>query len=492
LSTSRRLLLSARGGTSFQPPITTTASGPYDPALTVNEAVLTQVHCHTNQSDGSYSPATVVSNYQTAGYGALILTDHDKATAQPAGIDTAIIGNEHSPTDQHIIAMNSDYLRGGTTDAQTIIDAVVADGGQAQVAHPKWLRGMTYAELAALTDYLGFEIHNAKVVTGSGQNPVTYPGFAVDLWDQVLAGSSRSRWGFAVDDLHGIDAYHTYDVGRLHVFVDANDTSGIMSRLASGNFVADVTNLGVTPGFPDRSDDGVSLSCTGATRIEAWGSAGLLAAADASSLDYAFTGFAPYVRLVAWGDYTEGFGSALGHHWQTQSGTWSVGSGVLSLASDGNAHNYILRRHREGDFTAEVSIKLDDNRTNEAALLLFNVLTSAYSYGLRIGVSSNASENNKLVLRKTSNGVSSVLASAAYTATEDVWHRIKMAYTASSGLVQAKVWAVGDPEPGAWMVEHADTSWRHGAFGLRANYTTAFDDLYIDGFKTYYQPISID
>jgi hypothetical protein len=85
-----------------------------------------------------------------------------------------------------------------------------------------------------------------------------------------------------------------------------------------------------------------------------------------------------------------------------------------------------------------------------------------------------------------------VLASAAYVATEDVWHRIKMAYTSSSGTVQAKVWAVGDPEPGAWMVEHADTSWRHGAFGLRANYTPAFDDLYIDGFKTYYQPIAID
>jgi hypothetical protein len=488
----KRLLISAGGGTSFQPPVIRTASGPYSNALTVNEAVLTQVHCHTNQSDGSYTPATVVSNYQGRGYGALILTDHDKATAQPAGIDTAIIGNEHSGLEQHIIAMNSDYLRGGTTDAQTIIDAVVADGGQAQVAHPKWLRGMTYAELAALTDYLGFEIHNTKVVTGSGQNPVTYPGFAVDLWDQILTGSNRSRWGFAVDDLHGIDAYLTYDVGRLHVFVDANDTSNIMGRLASGNFVADVSNLGVTPGFPDRSDDaGVSLACTGATRIEAWGSTGLLAAADASSLDYEY-GLETYVRLVAWGDYTEGFGGALGHHWQAQSGTWSVGSGVRSLASDGNAHNLILRRHREGDFTAQVDVMLADNRSNEGALLLFNVLTSAYSYGIRIGVSTNASENNRLSLRRTSNGSASVLANTAYIATEDVWHTIKMSYTASSGTVRAKVWAVGDPEPGAWMLEHADTAWRHGAFGLRANYATQFDNLHIDGFKTYYQPISID
>jgi hypothetical protein len=170
-----------------------------------------------------------------------------------------------------------------------------------------------------------------------------------------------------------------------------------------------------------------------------------------------------------------------------------VGSGVLTLEGDtGTAQNYILRRHREGDFTAQVDIMLANNRSNEAALLLFNVLTSNYYYGLRIGTSTIGTEDDRLSFRKVSGGTSTVLANTAYVATEDVWHTVKMAYTSSSGTVRAKVWAVGDPEPGAWMLEHADTSWRHGGFGFRANYTPQFDNLHIDGFKTYYQPISID
>lgn len=488
---SRRLLAAARGGGGYHPPPSSAlvASGPYSSALTVSEAVLTQVHCHTNQSDGSFSPAAVVADYLSAGYGALSLTDHDKVTSQPAGITTAIPGNELSPTAQHIIGINTTYVRGAETDAQAIIDGVVADGGYAEIAHPKWLRGMTYDEMVTLTDYAGLEIHNAKVVGGSGQNPVTYPGYALDRWDQLLAGR-RDLWAFAVDDLHQIDAYNTYDIGRLQVFVQTNNVAGVAGRIASGNFVADVSNHGVAPGFPTRTNSGVSVSCAGATRIEAWGPSGILGSASGTSLSYAY-GSEPYVRLVAVGDYTEAFGAALGHHWQSQSGTWSVGSGVLSLASDGNAHNIILRRHREGDFTATVDVMLADNRSNEGALFLFNVLTSGYYYGLRLGVSSTSGENDKLALRKVTNGTSSVLGNTTYIATEDVWHRVKLAYTSATGTVQAKVWPVGDAEPD-WMLTHSDTAWRNGAFALRANYTAQFDNLYIDGFRTYYQPIALD
>ncbi len=491
MSLPSRLLLSAGGGSSFNPPqLPVETSGPYSPLLTVNEAVLTQVHCHTTQSDGSYSPAQVVTDYLLAGYGALQITDHDKVTTQPAGITTAIPGNELSPTEQHILSMNSTYTRGGITDAQQLIDAIVNSGGQATIAHPKWYRGVGEAEQAGLTAYVGMEIHNAKCVTGSGQNPVTYPGFAIDRWTAMLA-ARRDVWGFATDDLHAIDAYHTYDVGRLQVFVDVNDVAGVMGRIATGNFVADVTNLGVAPGYPVRDGDGISVSCTGATRIEAWTDAGLATAADTNSLDYEFTGTESYVRLVAWGDYTEAFGAALDQHWRAADGTWTVTGGTLRLASDGNAHNMILRRHREGDFTANVDILLDDNRANEGALLMFNVLTASYYYGLRIGVSSTGGENNMLALRKVTNGSSAILDNSAYTATEDVWHRVKMAYTAATGTVQAKVWPRDDPEPGAWMVEYSDTAWTNGGFGFRANYTTQLDNLYINGFKTYYQPVAI-
>jgi hypothetical protein len=454
--------------------------------------VLTQVHCHTNQSDGSHTPATIVANYLAAGYGALAITDHDKVTTQPAGITTAIPGNEHSPTTQHIIAIDADYLRGSETDAQTIIDGINADGGKASIAHPKWFRGMTYAEMAGLTDYLGMEIHNGHCVPGSGQNPVTYLPYAVDRWDELLTNVRRDVWGLAVDDLHTTGTYSTVDMGGLHVFVESNTAANIMAALASGNFVASVGNQGVTPGYPTRTDEDLSLSAAGAVRIEAWGADGLLSSTNGSSHTHTFDGSEQYVRLVTIGDYTEGFGSALSNRWAASSGTWTVGSGVLSLASDGNAHNLILRRHREGDFTAQIDVMLGDNQVNEGALLLFNVLSGSYYYGLRIGVSSTGAENNNLALRKVNNGSSSIIANTAYTATEDVWHRVKMSYTAATGRVQAKVWAVADPEPGSWMIDHADTTWTHGAFGLRANYAPTFDDLHISGFQSFYQPVTVD
>lgn len=485
-----RRLLAAGGGQSFHPPPEFTASGPYDPGLTVGATVLTQVHCHTNQSDGAYSPAAVVAAYQAAGYGALAITDHDKVTVQPNGITTKINGNELSPTTCHIIGLDTTYTRGGTTDPQGIIDGIVGSGGLAEIAHPKWFRGQSLAQMQALEDYTGFEIHNATCVPGAGQNPVTYPGFAVDRWNDLLNSGYRP-FGFAVDDWHSDYAYATYDIGRTHVFVPSNSLANVMASLEAGHFVADVSNHGVTPGYPDRSNDGVSLSCTGATRIEAWGATGLLAADDSSSLDYGYTASDEYVRLVAWGDYTEGFGAALNHLWVAESGTWTVGSGVLNHAGDGTPRHFILRRHREGDFQAQVDVKL--NHASGALLFLFNVLLGTYHYGIRIGPNSvTANEDNKLALRRTVNGTANSLANTPYVADPAEWQTIKLDYTAATGRIRAKVWERdNDPEPD-WMLDFNDTTWRNGAFGFRATQTPDFDNFYVNGFKTYYQPIRID
>jgi hypothetical protein len=492
VSLSRRLLTSARGGGSFTPPPFDVA-GPYSPALDVNEAVLTQVHCHTTQSDGARTPAQMVADYLSKGYGALAITDHDKITTQPAGITTALPGIEHSPTTSHIIATNSSYLRGSTTDPQEIVDGIVAAGGQAHIAHPKWLRDMSTAELIALDDYMGFEIHNAHCIPGAGQNPVTYPGFAVDRWDAVLAGGKRDAWGFAVDDRHAASAFLVYDVGRLKVFVDDNDVAGVMARLASGNFVADVSNYGVTPGYPTRTAEGVGLTCAGATRIEAWGASGLLAASDSNTLSYAYTGGEQYVRAVAWGDYDETFGTALSDRWQALDGSWAVSGGSLNVSSDGTTRRMILRRHREGDFQMEADVEVSSGGTDSIALM-FNVLSENYYYMLRIGESSVTGYNNQLAVARTTNnsfGNNSQLANFAFNPDAATVYTMKMAYTSAAGRIQAKVWEPGDTEPD-WQIDVASTDWRHGMFGIRANRSCKVHRLHVNGFKTYYQPISVD
>jgi hypothetical protein len=488
----RIMLPVSRGGAGFgahvPPPFI--AAGPYDPGYDHSALVLTQVHCHTTSSDGSYSPGVVVADYLGKGYGALAITDHDKVTSQPAGITTAIVANELSPSTQHIISMGSSYVRGTQTVAQSILDGIEAAGGVAEIAHPKWYIGMTYDEMRVLTGYLGHEIHNMHCLAGAGRDPVSYPTYALDRWDQLLVNVRRNIWGFAVDDLHSVNTYETFDVGRLRVWAPTNNLAGVLGGIVGGHFVADVSNYGVTPGFPVRDDEGLSLSCTGAVRIEAWGAPGLLGAADASSLDYTYEGSEQYVRLVAIGDHTEPF-DALSDRWRAVDGTWTVSGGTLHLSTDATDRRIILRQHREGDFTAKVDVKLSASGTDHAALM-FNVLNNTYWYILRFGEAAAAGYNNKLSITRSNTLLSGPLAAYSFTATPGTWYTLSMAYTAATGLIEAKIWERGTSEPGSWQVSLTDTSWRTGAFGFRAVQQAEFDNLYIKGFRTYYQPVAID
>jgi hypothetical protein len=468
--------------------------GAYTPSLVPTETILTQVHCHTTASDGSYSPAAVVAGYLAAGYGALVLTDHDKVTVQPAGIEVSISGNELSPSGQHIIATNSTYTRGSTTAAQTIIDGINAGGGQAHIAHPLWSTGMTYAEMAALTNHAGLEIHNMHCISGAGQDPVAFPGYAVSRWDALLTGSRRDLWGYSVDDLHSVGSFKAYDVGRLQVFVEEASVPEVMASMALGCFVADVSNYGVTPGYPVRTGADLSVSCPGATRIEAWGTGGtLLDSANDDELSYAYVGGEHYVRLVAIGQYAEPFDSALSDRWQAIDGTWAVSGGSLNLSSDATTRRIILRRHIAGDYTIEADVEVGAGGTDSLALM-FNVLDANRYYMLRIGESTVTGYNNELAVAKTTNNGfanNSQLDNATFNPDSGTVYTLKMAYTYATGRIQGKVWETGQSEPG-WMVDVTDTTWKHGAFGFRANRSAKFHRLVIDGFQTFYQPVSVD
>lgn len=490
MTLARRLQLRGRFTPPYSAPSGYVIGGAYDPGIAHGTRVLTQLHCHTTGSDGSYTPAQVVADYLGAGYGALAITDHDVVTSQPAGITTAITANELSPNENHILSWNASYTRGTATNAQTLVDNVVAAGGQAAVAHPVWYRGMTYDEMANLIGYLGLEIHNQKCVNGAGQNPVTYPGFALDRWDALLSGSRRDIWGLATDDLHNIDAFNAYDVGRVQVFAADNTVSSIMAAIEVGNFAADVSNHGVTPGYPTRDADSLSLTCVGATKIEAWGRDGLLTSSTGTSHTHTFDGSEYYVRLVAVGDYTEPF-ATLSDRWYAVDGTWSATAGVLTHTdSSTSQRRIVLRRHREGDYTAQVDVSM----TGTGIALMFNVLNTSYYYILRLGrTGSPTGYVNTLAVAKTTSGsFGTPLATYAITPSTSTFYTIKMAYTAATGRIQAKVWLRDDPEPGSWQIDVSDTSWKHGMFGLRADGAPSFDNFYVDGFRTYYQPISID
>lgn len=495
MGSARRLFVVSGGGSGFAAP-SFAVSGPYSPDDTVGATLLTQLHCHTTSSDGTYSPAVVVADYLGRGYDVLALTDHNMVTTQPDGIATEIPANELGigTSMPHVIGLNPGaYSISGGESAQTMIDGIRAAGGEAHVAHPNWIgTTLSAATLAGLTNYYGMEIHNGKVMGGVSASPVTNPGFAVAKWDAVLA-TKRDTFAVAVDDLHDVTAYNNFDTGRVQVFVSSPSMANVIAALVAGRYVADVGNYGVTPGYPNRGNLGVSLECAGAVRIEAWGSAGLLAGEDSSSFAYGFTGAEDYVRLVAWGDYTEPFDS-LPHPWTVEDGTWVVSGGVLSLTSTSTARHIILPRHREGDFSAQMDVKLEDGGGNESAVLMFNVLNTDYFYGIRIGESASGDFNNKLAVFNTTDGGTTtpiIGTGAAFTAAMDTWYTVKTTEDTATGRIRAKAWERGTSEPD-WMVDVTDTDWTWGGFGIRANFTPDFDNWYVRGFKTYYQPIRID
>ena len=444
-----------------------TVTGPYAAAYVPTATILTELHCHTTQSgDSNITPETTVAKYLARGFGALAITDHDKVTTQPTGIALPIQGNELSPSSQHIISINSGYVRGGLTNAQSQINGVLAAGGQCHVAHPVWHTGMSLAEMQALTGNFGFEIYNATCMDGAGHaDPASYPGMGIDRWDALLAAGKRTGvWGVAVDDLHHFRPFKVEDMGRVRVFVENSTTSDVVGALAAGNFVADLANYSVTPGFPVLTSSDVSIDCTGATRIEAWGKYGLLAAHVGSSYTYTFDGSEGYVRLVAFGDYTEPFDSII-DRWAAYDGTWNA-DGALHVSSDDTARQMILRRHRQGDFSAQVDMKMSSGGSDRGQLM-FNLLSETYRYAIHIGKSAITNLNNKLGITVVP-GSTVVLAYTDFTPTAGTWYTVKMDYAAVTGTIRAKVWATGDVEPD-WMVTAVDTRWTFGAFGIRAN-----------------------
>jgi hypothetical protein len=478
------------------PPIAGDVTGPY---IDTYGLLLTRIkfntHGHTSASDGNLAPATYATNLQTADHNALAITDHNMVTANPTGHTMIYVpSNEVTKTNFHIVSLNSIYTT-AETDCQTIINGIVDSGGKAILAHPRYPVGFSQSSMASLTGYLGIEIFNMHVETGAGSNGVTNPGFAVGDWDYLLTNVRRNIWGFASDDYHTATAFKMQNIGRSIVFTNESTATDLMLNLTNGNFVADVNNDGVTPMKPNVTKEDVSVMATGATKIRFIGDNGVLLAEDLGAEGrYVFSGSEGYVRIEAVGDYTEPFDS-LNSRWSAVDGTWTAGGGILTMALASNDTNrIILRRFREGDFTAQIDTMLDTADDDNSGFM-FNVVDTSRYYVLRLGTEEySANYSNRLALVKTTSGSmpASPMAFIPITPVGGTWYTIKMAYTAATGRIQVKIWVRGESEPVNWQMDYSDATWTHGMFGLRSSWGPVhYDNLYIDGFKSYYQPIPV-
>jgi len=129
------------------------------------------LHAHTTNSDGKWAPQDVAGYYRKHGYQVLALTDHDRTNNVKAltredflvisGAEYAVrrIGGGEA---HHIVALN--IPRGfspGTAarNANALIRAVKAAGGESILAHPCWSKHR-YDQFADLKNLAALEVFN--------------------------------------------------------------------------------------------------------------------------------------------------------------------------------------------------------------------------------------------------------------------------------------------------------------------------------------------
>ncbi len=154
------------------------------------------LHAHTTNSDGQFSPGEICRIYRKAGYSFLCITDHNSITRteEVEGL-TLLQGSEINTGYTHIVAVNlKKAINPERLSNQHIIDAVNRQGAIPIIAHPYW-SNLTVTELLALRGYAGIEAYNhlCHNLLGKGYSTVHLDG---------LLQAGRKISCFAADDVH--------------------------------------------------------------------------------------------------------------------------------------------------------------------------------------------------------------------------------------------------------------------------------------------------
>ncbi len=218
------------------------------------------LHLHTTNSDGEFSPQQAVDHYRDAGYDFLAITDHNHLTPY-ADLDTDGIamlpGQElHQGKGQlgqihHIVSIGqTEPIEVPETDKlQVAMDHIAPRCRFAFIAHPYWT-SMTHADILGRTGFIGVEVFNWTCESGVGR------GDSGPHWDQLLARGERLV-GLAVDDAH----CHYEDTlgGWIMVKSEGRAPEAIMDAVVAGSFYA---SSGPTIEDVTIEDEIVTVKCS--------------------------------------------------------------------------------------------------------------------------------------------------------------------------------------------------------------------------------------
>ncbi|MCK9266535.1 CehA/McbA family metallohydrolase [bacterium] len=185
------------------------------------------LHTHTTNSDGVFSPEEICKLYKEQGYDFIAITDHHKiTTVSEKPDDLLLIPSSEMSNKSHIVGLNlkEEFDETGMSD-QKIINEIVEQNGLAIMAHPYW-RGTPSNDLIALDKYIGIEIYNNVCHVSQGK------GFSTVHFDDILQ-TGKQILGFASDDTHRENALFG---GFIMVKAEELTLEGILEAIELGSF----------------------------------------------------------------------------------------------------------------------------------------------------------------------------------------------------------------------------------------------------------------
>lgn len=233
-----------------------------------------QMHCHTTNSDGGYSPLQLVNKYKNAGYEIIMITDHNFLTDSINVPGVLCIPSEEITFKRH---MNGFFLSRvimptPNFTCQQAIDSVLVQGGLIQLNHycPGPFTDDDW-EVSA-SEIISFENgpHFLEIWNTGTEAIQTHDDKSI--WDAVLTAGKRV-WGSATDDFHpAVLESAEFNKGWNMIWLDTLTREAVYNALLNGQFYAstgvNITNFNVTDYINYKV---ISISSSNANKIKFWG-----------------------------------------------------------------------------------------------------------------------------------------------------------------------------------------------------------------------------
>ncbi|MCX7862042.1 MAG: CehA/McbA family metallohydrolase [Bacteroidales bacterium] len=233
-----------------------------------------QMHCHSTNSDGSYTPVALVNKYKAAGYEIMMITDHNFLTDSVYVPGVLCIPSEEITFKRH---MNGFFLKRKIQPTpeftcQQAIDSVISQGGLIQLNHycPGPFTDDDWEVDAP--EIISFQNgpHMLEIWNTGTEGVQTHDDKSI--WDAVLT-AGKVVWGSATDDFHpSVLESLEFNKGWNMIWLDTLTKEAVYDALLNGRFYA---STGVIINEFMVNDYGtyktVSVSSSNATKIKFWG-----------------------------------------------------------------------------------------------------------------------------------------------------------------------------------------------------------------------------